>query len=124
MINALVYDAGPGGLYLSCQFPHGPSECNPTPVKVQPSDISRGGTLYLYDRGVGFTTYRLTYGSVTEDVLGVLEQIVDQASGSTFETTDWFDHAGMSRRVRFKGPVTAKETTPGKYRVSFTLEDY
>lgn len=120
MINALVYAIGG----LTCQFPSNPSECTPTPTRVQPSDISKGGTLYLYDRGVGFTIYRLTYKKVTDAVLTMLEVIIDQAGGAALEIIDWYDHAGAQRKVRFKGPVTAKETSDGKYQVSFVLEAY
>lgn len=121
MINALISIGPP---LLECQFPSGPSECVPTPARVQPRDISRGGTMYLYDRGIKYITYRLTYKKVTSNTLTTLEFIIDAAGGAASPDTLWYDQYGTVHTVRFVSALSAKETHPGKLQVSFTLEEY
>lgn len=125
MKNAIVYDhTAQGGAPYTCQFPSGPSSYAPVNNRVQASDISRGGSLYVYDRGVKYVTHKLTYKQIDDDCLNVLEVIMDLSAGETYTVADWHDHTGAVHRIRFKGPLSHIETAPGKYQVTFTLEEY
>lgn len=125
MKNAIVYDeTAHGVLSYTCQFPSGPSSYAPINNRVQTSDISRGGCLYIYDRGVKSITHKLTYKRVDTANLEWLEVIMDQGNGETYAAADWYDHNGVSHRIRFKGPLSYIETALGKYQVTITVEEY
>lgn len=122
-MSANLLTATVGSTTLSCQMPTAPSECIPTPQRMQPRDFSQGGTLYLYDRGIKAITYKLTFKKLTDAILTSLFQLADLCSGSEYKLT-WYDNAAAAHTVRIIGSIPAKETSPGKYQVSFTLEEY
>lgn len=108
---------------LFCMLPTPPSVCTPTTRRNQPSDITRGGSLYLYDRGVKSTTWQLVHKQLDGNLLNALLQLADLCNGYEYTLT-WYDKAGVGRTVKIKGSIKAKETGPDKYQVTFTLEEY
>ncbi len=108
---------------LFCMLPTPPSVCTPTTRRNQPSDITRGGSLYLYDRGVKSTTWQLVHKQLDGNLLNALLQLADLCNGYKYTLT-WYDKAGVVRTVKIKGSIKAKETGPDKYQVTFTLEEY
>jgi len=122
-MSANLLTATIGGTTLSCQFTSAPSICTPTSKRVQPSDFTRGGSLYLYDRGVKSITWQLVHKKVTEAQLASLLQLADLCNGYEY-TLIWYDNASAAHTAKIKGSVKAVETSPGKYQVSFTLEEY
>jgi len=122
-MSANLLTATIGGTTLSCQLPSAPSVCTPTRRRNQPSDITRGGSLYLYDRGVKSITWQLVHKKVLEAQLNSLLQLADLCHGYEYTLT-WYDNASAAHTAKIKGSIKAVETHPGKYQVTFTLEEY
>jgi len=93
------------------------------PVRTQPRGFSRGGSLYLYDRGIRMVRHKLTFKKISATVLDNLYLFFDTHTRGARSTFAWYDRGNIAHTVYLVGGINTIESNPGEYTVNLMLEE-